>query len=95
MAKRDSEYKRCGTANVFCAVESKAGRHFTWPTPDRSADQFAMAMFEIAMSYRDADTIHLVMDRRIHLTTLSLDFGAHCWFANAHWGQIIQTWLRP
>ena len=36
VAKRDSEYERCGTANVFCAVEPKAGRHFTWPTPDRS-----------------------------------------------------------
>jgi hypothetical protein len=62
VAKRDSEYQRCGTANVFCAVEPKGGRHFTWPTPDRSADQFAMAMFKIAMSYREADTIHLVMD---------------------------------
>jgi hypothetical protein len=26
-ARRDSEYERCGTANVFCAVELKAGRH--------------------------------------------------------------------
>ncbi len=29
IAKRDSEYERCGTANVFCVVEPKAGRHFT------------------------------------------------------------------
>jgi hypothetical protein len=62
MAKRDSEYRRCGTANVFCAVEPKAGRHFTWPTPDRCADRFALALFELAMSYREVDTIHLVMD---------------------------------
>src|SRR5215468_561257 len=34
-ARRDNEYERCGTANVFCAVEPKAGRHFTLPTPDR------------------------------------------------------------
>jgi hypothetical protein len=27
-AKRDGEYKRCGTANIFCAVEPRAGRHF-------------------------------------------------------------------
>jgi putative transposase len=33
-ARRDNEYKRCGTANVFCAVEPKVGRHFTFPTPD-------------------------------------------------------------
>src|SRR5262245_31820187 len=30
-ARRDNEYERCGTANVFCAVEPKAGRHFTFP----------------------------------------------------------------
>jgi hypothetical protein len=41
MAKRDNEYKRCGTANVFCAVEPKAGRHFTLPTPNRCAPEFA------------------------------------------------------
>ena len=35
-ARRDSEYSRCGTANIFCAVEPKAGRHFTYPTPNRS-----------------------------------------------------------
>jgi len=32
-AQRDNEYQRCGTVNVFCAVEPKAGRHFTLPTP--------------------------------------------------------------
>src|SRR3989442_5037464 len=36
-AQRDSEYQRCGTANVFCALEAKAGRHFSWPTTNRSA----------------------------------------------------------
>ena len=36
-ARRDNEYERCGTANVFCAVEPKGGRHFLFPTPDRSA----------------------------------------------------------
>ena len=29
VARRDSEYERRGTANVFCGVEPKAGRHFT------------------------------------------------------------------
>ncbi len=38
IARRDNEYKRCGTANVFCAVEPQAGRHFTnrHPKPIRS-----------------------------------------------------------
>ena len=30
-ARRDNEDKRNGTANVFCAVEPKAGRHLTLP----------------------------------------------------------------
>jgi len=61
-ARRDNEYKRCGTANVFCAVEPKAGRHFTFPTPDRSGFEFARVAVSLALAYPDAKTIHLVMD---------------------------------
>jgi len=61
-ARRDNEYERHGTANVFCAVEPKAGRHFTFATPDRSAFAFARVVCELAMQYRDAATIHLVLD---------------------------------
>ena len=59
-ARRDNEYERCGTANVFCAVEPKAGRHFTFPTPDRSAFEFAQVAFQLALEYPQAKTIHLV-----------------------------------
>jgi hypothetical protein len=62
IAKRDNEYQRCGTANVFCAVEPQAGRHFTWPTPDRSAAEFAQVIGVLANSYPRARTIHVVMD---------------------------------
>ena len=48
-ARRDSEYQRCGTANVFCAVEPKAGRHFTYPTPDRSGFEFAKVLLDLAL----------------------------------------------
>jgi transposase len=58
----DNEYKRCGTANVFCAVEPKAGKHFTLATPNRSAAQLAPALEGIIANYSGADTIHLVMD---------------------------------
>jgi hypothetical protein len=61
-AIRHNEYKRCGTANVFCAEEPKAGRHFTFPTPDRSAFEFAQVVFQLALEYPKAETIHLVMD---------------------------------
>ena len=62
IARRDCEYQRCGTANVFCGVQPKAGRHFTKPTPNRSSPQFADYLVEIVASYPKADTIHLVMD---------------------------------
>ena len=62
VARRDYEYKRCGTANVFCGVEPRAGRHFTRVTPTRSSAQFADYLHKIAGSYPAADTIHLVMD---------------------------------
>src|SRR4051794_17358878 len=53
-ARRDNEYKRCGTANVFCAVEPKAGRHFTFATPDRSGFEFAQVAVTLAMAYPEA-----------------------------------------
>jgi hypothetical protein len=61
-ARRDNEYERCGTANVFCAVEPKAGRHFTFATPDRSGLEFAQVAVTLALAYPEAKTIHLVMD---------------------------------
>jgi transposase len=62
VARRDSEYKRCGTANVFCGVEPKAGRHFPKVTASRSSPEFADYLLDIAVGYPEADTIHLVMD---------------------------------
>ena len=59
-ARRDNEYERCGTANVFCAVEPKAGRRFTFPTPDRSGFEFARVAVELALAYPEAKTIHLI-----------------------------------
>lgn len=69
VAKRDYEYERRGTANVFCAVEPLAGRHFTWPTPNRSGPQFAQALRRLVAAYPKAHTIHLVVD---NLSTHSL-----------------------
>jgi hypothetical protein len=60
--RRDSEYKREGTANVFCGVQPKGGRHFTKATANRSSPEFADYLVEIVAAYPHADTIHLVMD---------------------------------
>ncbi len=77
-ARRDNEYERCGTANVFCAVEPKAGRHFTFPTPDRSGFEFARVAVTLALEYSEAKTIHLVVDNlNIHRRKALIDvFGA-------------------
>ena len=76
---------RPGTANVFCAVEPKAGCHFTFPTTNRAGYQFAQVMFRLAIAYREAKTIHLIMDNLSTHTRKSLtDFygesvGAESW----------------
>jgi hypothetical protein len=62
VAKRDSEYEHCGTANVFCGIEPQAGVHFTKATPTRSSPELADFIQSIANSYSAAQTIHLVMD---------------------------------
>jgi hypothetical protein len=84
-ARQDSEYERRGTANVFCAVEPKAGRHFTFATPDRSGFEFARVTAEVALQYSNAKTIHLILDnlnihRQKSLTDLyGAEFGAEIW----------------
>ena len=60
--KRDYEYVRCGTANVFCGVEPKAGKHFTRVTKNRKRAAFAKMISRIAKAYPGTKTIHLVMD---------------------------------
>ena len=62
VAKQDNEYERRGTANVFCAIEPKAGVHTTKVTPTRSSPEFADFIESIADHYPKAQTIHLVMD---------------------------------
>ena len=62
LATRDSEYQRCGTANIFAVVEPKAGRHFTRVTPQRTAVQFARTVRTVVAAYPTARTIHLVLD---------------------------------
>src|SRR6266851_919002 len=80
VARRDNEYQRCGTANVFCGVEPKAGKHFTFPTPDRSAAELAPVLGRIISSYPFARTIHLVMDNlNIHCRKTLTDYFGQEW----------------
>jgi len=62
VARRDYEYRRLGTANVYCIVEPLTGRRLTHATPRRGYREFARALTRIARRYRAADVIHLVLD---------------------------------
>ena len=100
-ARRDNEYERRGTANVFCAIEPKAGRHFTFPTPDRSGFEFAQAVAELACQYPNAKTIHLVMDNLSSHTRKSLtdlyggEFGGEVWDRfTVHYTPTHGSWLN-
>lgn len=61
-AKRDNEYRRCGTANIFGVVEPKAGRHFTCATRNRSAAAFARMVRTLVRAYPRTRTTHLIVD---------------------------------
>ncbi len=100
-ARRDNEYERCGTANVFCAAEPKAGRHFTFATPDRSAFEFAQVAFHLALQYPETETIHLVMDnlnihRRKSLTDIfGAEIGGEIWDRfTVHYTPTHGSWLN-
>jgi hypothetical protein len=100
-ARQDNEYERRGTANVFCAVEPKAGRHFTYATPDRAAVRFAQVALDLAIRYPGAATIHLVMDhlnihRRKSLTDLLGDeIGGEVWGRfTIHYTPTHGSWLN-
>lgn len=71
--KKDYEYKRGGSMNVFCAVEPKRGRYINTVTEQRCGSDFAEFMKSIEGSYKNAEKIVLVMDnlsthRENHLT---------------------------
>ncbi len=100
-ARRDNEYERRGTANVFCAVEPKAGRHFTFPTPDRSGFQFAQVAVTLALAYPEAETIHLVMDnlnihrRKALADVFGPDMAAQVWDRfTVHYTPTHGSWLN-
>lgn len=100
-ARQDSEYKRCGTANVFCAVEPQAGKHFTFATPNRSAAQFAPVACHLVQQYPHARTIHLVVDNlNIHRRKSLTDYygeTAGNWIWNrltVHYTPTHGSWLN-
>jgi len=100
-ARRDNEYERCGTANIFCAVEPKKGRHFTFATPDRSGFEFALVAVRLALAYPEATTIHLVMDnlsshsQRSVAAVFGVEMAAEVWGRfTVHYTPTHGSWLN-
>jgi transposase len=60
--KKDYEYKRDGSANVFCLVEPKMGRYFNKVTWRRCNEDFAECMKDLVSAYPNVERIVLVMD---------------------------------
>jgi len=74
----EPQYEHRGTANVFCVVEPKAGRHFTFATPDRSRFEFAQVICRLALAYAEAKIIHLGLDNlNIHCRKSSKSGSSH------------------
>ena len=62
IVKKDYEYSRNGSANVFCAVEPLNGKYFNKVTQTRKKEDFAKFLNDLSNSYRKAEKITLVMD---------------------------------
>jgi len=102
LARRDYEYVRHGTANVFCIVAPKVGGHLTHATRNRKAPRFADAMKRIAAAFPSAKTIHVVMDNlNTHCEKSLIDaFGAlegrRLWRRfTVHYTPKHASWLNP
>ena len=62
LKRRDYEYVRCGTANIFCIIEPQPGRRLTFATADRKRRAYVWALKKIAARYKHARRIHLIQD---------------------------------
>ncbi len=51
VASYDAEYRRGGTAHVFCGVQPKAGPNFTEVNNDRPSPDFADYLLDLAAGY--------------------------------------------
>lgn len=62
LQRQDSEYERCGTANIFGWVEPLTGRRDAWVTARRTSVDYALALKRLSEAYPYAVQIVLVQD---------------------------------
>jgi hypothetical protein len=61
-AMHDYEYKRCGVCNIFMASEPLAGKRLVAVTDRKTKRDWALFLEEIALEWKGAEKITLVMD---------------------------------
>lgn len=61
-ARYDYEYKRCGSCNIFMGSEPLAGTRMTEVTERKTKTDWALFVEKIAIRYKAAEKITLVMD---------------------------------
>ena len=101
ITKVDYEYKRDGSANVFCAVEPKRGLYFNKVTPTRHGVEFADFLLGISRFYKKANKIVLVMDNlsihseKVLKDALGEEKGAQLWSKfEVHYTPKHGSWLN-
>lgn len=62
VCREDSEYKRCGTANIMGWVEPLTGQRDAWVTEQRTAVDYALTLERIADAFPQAKKIKLIQD---------------------------------
>lgn len=100
-ARVDYEYTRNGTANVFCAVEPKAGVYLNKVTDCRDGWEFGSFLSDVYRNYEDAEKIVLVMDNLSTHTKTSLEAflgeagGQRVWSKfEVHYTPVHASWLN-
>ncbi len=101
IAKKDYEYLRDGSANVFCAVEPLVGNFYNKVTERRTRKDFARFINEISDYYPSAEKITLVMDNlNIHSEKSLIEYygeekGMQLWSRfDAHYTPKHASWLN-
>jgi len=101
IAKRDYEYSRKGSANVFMAIEPLTGVFKARPTKNRKAPEYAKFLGSIERAHANAKTIHLVQDNLNTHTLKSLvkyygsDEGERIWNRfTVHYTPKHASWLN-
>lgn len=99
--RRDYEYIRRGTVNIFCVVEPLSGRHIAKVTKRRKSADFARMLCDLARVYSKAKTIHLVMDNlsthfeKALLDTFGKRAGSRLWRRfTVHYTPKHASWLN-